>query len=128
MFNIFSSAVLSRNTKSEMHTVKDDIENVPDEVDGDGTIVKTAVAQNLTENKVKNYIFQALETPEEESMQYIRLNNKFELNSDLNGKSDNNYCSDSSSNTSSNESISFRRIVLTPIDENEVKLSNGYDH
>lgn len=125
-----------------MYMDKDDVGNVPDEVDVcDGTIVKTTVAknltenkvkitvaENLTENKVKNCIFQAFETPEKKTLQYVRFNNKCELDSDLNGKSDNNYCNDSSSNSSSNESIGFRRIVLTPIDENEVKLSNGYVH
>lgn len=113
-----------------MYAEKDDIKNAPVEVDVcDSTIVKTAVAEKLTENKVKNYTFEALEVPEEKTLQYVRFNNKCESsNSDMNGKSDNNYYSDSSSNTSSNESIGFRRIVLTPIDENEVKLSNGYEH
>lgn len=112
-----------------MHLDEDDIENISHEVDVcDGSIVKTTVTENLTENKVKNCIFQALEIPEDKTLQYVRFNNKCELDSDLNGKSDNNYYSDSSSTTSSSESIGFRRIVLTPIDENEVKVSNGYAH
>lgn len=104
---------------------EDVFENVSDETDG--TAIKSAVAEYLTENKVTNHDYQALEIPEEKNSQYVRFNNEYELNSELNGKSNDDCYSDSSSNTSSNDSISFRRIVLTPIEENEVKLSNGYD-
>lgn len=102
------------------------IDNVPDEVDG--TIVKNIQSEYFTENKIGKENAHVFHTSKENHLQYVRFNNEYEFNNELNGNSNVEYYSDSSSNTSSSESVNFRRIVLTPIEENEVKLSNGYDY
>jgi hypothetical protein len=109
---------LSRDTVNEINL--DEyviIENVSDEVDG---ALGKVQPEYFTENKIENNTFQALDTSKVNQLHYVQFDNG------INGKFNNNYDDESSSNTSSNESISFRKIVLTPIEENEVKLSNGY--
>lgn len=129
--NFFSSAVLSRGNENEVNM--DDyvvIENMPDEVDEvDSTIERSIKSKYFTASKIEEHTYHTIEeTHKENNLQYVRFNNECELNPALNGKSNGEYHSESSSNTSSSESISFRRIVLTPIEENEVKVSNGYDN
>jgi len=124
--NIFSSAVLSREAENEINM--DDyvvIENEQDEVDS--TIVKNVKSEYFTENKIHNNTIPELEIPKDNHLQYVRFNNECELNNGLNGKSNSEYDYESAS-TSSSESISFRRIVLTPIQENEIKISSGYEY
>lgn len=94
-------------------------ENAPDEIDS--TIGNSIKSEYFTENTYATIE----ETHKENNLQYVRFNNECEFNPGLNGKSNGEYHSESSSNTSSSESINFRRIVLTPIEENEVKVSNG---
>lgn len=122
--NIFSSAVLSREADNEINM--DDyvvIENEQDEVDS--TIVKNVISENFTESKIESNIdkntIPELEIPKDNHLQYVQFNNG------LNGKSNSEYDYESAS-TSSSESISFRRIVLTPIEENETKFSSGYEY
>lgn len=130
--NFFSSAILSRGNENVVNM--DDyvvIENMSDEIDEvDGTIEKSIKSKYFTANKIEEHTYHTIEeTHKENNLQYVRFNNECELNTPaLNGKSNGEYHSESSSNSSSSESISFRRIVLTPIEENEVKISNGYDH
>jgi len=122
--NFFSSAVLSKKTDNEINM--DDyvvIENVQDEVDS--TIVKNVESQCFTESKIYKNTIPVLEVPKENHVKYVQFNNEYELTNGLNGKSNSDYEYESASNTSSSESISFRRIVLTPIEENEIKLSSG---
>lgn len=127
--------MLSRSTENEI-TIDDYvvIENVPDEIldectdHVDGNIVKRVQSEYYTENKVVNNTFHNLNTPKGNHLQYVQFNNEYEVNNDLNGKPNSDYYSESSSETSSNDSISFRRIVLTPIKEDEIKLSNGYNN
>lgn len=122
---IFSSEILSRNSENEINIENNFvmIDNVPDEVDG--TIVNSVYSEHFTESKIKKNNFHTLKTPKDNNLQYAQFNNDCELISTLNGKMNGDYFNESSSDTSSSESISFRRIVLTPIDENEVKPSNG---
>lgn len=124
-FIIFSSAILSRDSANEINIENDFviIDNVPDEVDG--TIQKSVHSEYFFERKIEKNNFHTLTTPKENHLQYVQFDNDCELNTSLNGKTNGKYCNESSSDTSSSESISFRRIVLTPIEENEVKLSNG---
>lgn len=105
------------------------IENVSEEFDEiDGTILKNVQSEYFANNeKVEKNTYHVLETPKENHIQYVMFNNENEISNGLNGKSNTDNCSEWSSNTSSSESINFRRIVLTPIQENEVKLSNGCD-
>lgn len=129
--NIFSSTVLSRDTENEINT--DDyvvIENISNGIDDiDGTIVKNVQPEYFAEKKVEKNMLCDFETPKENNLQYVRFHNKCEINNGLNGKLNGEYCNESSSsNTSSSDSISFQRIVLTPIEENEVKFSNGYEN
>jgi len=124
--NIFSSAVLSREAENEISM--DDyvvIENEQDEVDS--TIVKNVKSEYFTESKIHKNTIPELEIPKDNHLQYVRFNNECEMNNGLNGKSNSEYNYESAS-TSSSESISFRRIVLTPIEENETKISSGYEH
>lgn len=124
--NIFSSAVLSKKLDDEISM--DDyvvVENLQDEVDG--TIVKSVESKCFTESKIHKNTLPALEIPKENHLKYVQFNNECELNNESNGKSNSEYDYESSSNTSSSDSISFRRIVLTPIEENEIKLSSGYE-
>lgn len=119
--NFFSSAVLSKKTDNEISM--DDyvvIENVQDEVDS-----TTVESKCFTESKIYKNTIPVLEVPKENHVKYVQFNNEYELTNGLNGKSNSDYEYESASNTSSSESISFRRIVLTPIEENEVKLSSG---
>lgn len=126
--------MLSRSTENDI-TIDDYvvIENVPDEIIDectdhvDGNIVKRLQSEYFTENKIESNTFHNLSTPKENHLQYVQFNNEYEVNNDFNGKTNSDYYSESSSETSSNNSISFRRIVLTPIKENEIKLSNGYN-
>lgn len=85
-------------------------------------------SEYFAEKKVEKHSLYDFKTSKKNHLQYVQFNNKSEDNNSLNGKLNGEYHSDSSSNNSSTDSISFRRIVLTPIDENEVKLSNGYDN
>lgn len=101
------------------------IENVQDEVDS--TIRKNVKSENFTESKIHKNTLPAIEIPKDNHLQYVRFNNECEFNNGLNGKSNSEYDYESAS-TSSSESISFRRIVLTPIEENEVKISSGYEY
>lgn len=101
------------------------IDSVPDEVDS--TIVKSVQSEYFIENKIEKDTFLAPQISKENHLQYVRFNNICEYNNESNEKFNGEYCSESSSNTSSSESIGFRKIVLTPIDENEVKFSNGYN-
>jgi len=124
--NIFSSAVLSREAEAEI--CMDDyvvIENEQDEVDS--TIVKSVNSEYFTESKIHKNILSELEVPKDNHLQYVQFNNECELNNGLNGKPNSEYNYESAS-TSSSESISFRRIVLTPIEENEIKISSGYEY
>lgn len=113
--NIFSSAVVLK-----------EVESVEDEVDS--TIVKSVQSEYFTECKIEKNSLPELEIPKENHLQYVRFNNECEFNNGLNGKTNGDYDYESSSNTSSSESITFRKIVLTPIEENEIKLSSGYDN
>lgn len=101
------------------------IENVQDEVDS--TIVKNVKSEYYTENKIHKNTVPALEITKDDHLQYVQFNNECEFSNELNGKPNSEYEYESSS-TSSNESISFRRIVLTPIKENEIKISSGYEY
>lgn len=117
--NIFSSTDLPRNTENKINT-DDCVENASENIDGyDGTI------KNVQSEYFEKNTFYDFETTKENNLQYVRFHNKCEINDDLNGQPNGKYYSESSSNTSSSDSISFRRIVLTPIEENEVKISNG---
>lgn len=110
---------MSRDTENEINM--DEyviIENVSDEVDS--ALTKVVQPEYFTENKIEKNTFQALNTPEVNQLPYVQFDNG------MNEKFNYNYDDESSSNTSSNESISFRKIVLTPIEENGIKLSNGY--
>lgn len=99
------------------------IENVSDEVDC--AVVKNIKSEYFTKNKIVENTYDTIEeTRKENNLQYVRFNNEYEFNQSLNGKLNGEHHSENSSNTSSSESISFRRIVLTPIEENEVKVSN----
>jgi len=116
---------LSREAEDEISM--DDyvvIENEQDEVDS--TIVKNFKSEYFTESKVHKNTLSELEIPKDNHLQYVRFNNECELNNGLNGKLNSGYDYESAS-TSSSESISFRRIVLTPIAENETKMSSGYE-
>lgn len=94
------------------------VENEFDDVDG--ALEKIVQPEYFTENKIEKNTFQVLETPKVNQLNYVQFDNG------MNGKPDDDYYDACSSNSSSSESISFRRIILTPIEENEVKLSNGY--
>lgn len=101
------------------------IENVPDNTDS--TITESIQPEvHLTENKIENTTLYALESTKENHLPYVRFNN-CEINNIPNGKSNGVYTSDSISESNSSDSISFRKLILTPIKENEVKLSNGYE-
>uniref|UniRef100_A0A2S2NYB8 Biotin--protein ligase n=2 Tax=Schizaphis graminum TaxID=13262 RepID=A0A2S2NYB8_SCHGA len=120
----FCSAVLSKKLDNEISM--DDyvvVENVQDEVDS--TIVKSVESKCFTESKIHKNTVPVLEIPKENHLKYVQFNNECELNIESNGKSNSEYDYESTSNTSSSDSISFRRIVLTPIEENEIKLSSG---
>lgn len=127
--SIYSSAILSRDVENEINM--DDyvvIENVPDIVTDefvdqvDGTVAKKIQPECFFQKKVDT-----LQKPKE-NVQYVKFN-EYEIDNNINGKPyRNGNLSESSSETSSSDSISFQRIVLTPIEENEVKLSNGYDN
>lgn len=126
LFYVFSSATLSRNTDNKInldsYVV---IENVPDNTDS--TITESIQPEvHLTENKIENTTLYALESTKENHLPYVRFNN-CEINNIPNGKSNGVYTSDSISESNSSDSISFRKLILTPIKENEVKLSNGYE-
>lgn len=123
----FSSALLSRNSENKINS--DNyvvIENVPDEIDS--TIIKNIQPEeHITENKIEKDTLNFLESPEENHLQYIRFN-EYEISNISNKKFNSVYStySDSTSESSSSDSISYRNIILTPIEENDMKLSNGY--
>lgn len=114
------------------------IENVLNEVSDecndqvDGNIEKRVQSEYFTENIVDKNTIHTLKTPKENSREnhshYIQFDNEYEINNSLNEKANSDYYCESSSDSSSEGSSSFRRIVLTPIQENEVKLSNGCDN
>lgn len=103
------------------------IKNVPEEItEVDGDIVKSVQPECFTDNKIEKSTLHPLESPKENHIQYVRFNNECESNNDLNIKTNGENCSEHSSNTSSTDSFNFRKIILTPIEENETKLSNGF--
>lgn len=111
------------------------VENVLDAISDDcndqvdGNVEKYVQSEYFTENIVDKNTIYTLKSPEENHSQYVQFDNEYEIDSGLNNKANSDYYSESSEDSSSEDSISFRRIVLTPIiEENEVKLSNGYDY
>ncbi|XP_050436553.1 biotin--protein ligase [Adelges cooleyi] len=112
----FCSAVLSKNIDTIIN-IDDKIinKNVPDEVDGE--INRSIRPTNF--NSLVN-------SPKENSIQYVRFSNSFEMETYQNGSSNyNDTSSIYSSDSSSSDSINMRKSILSPLSEVEMKLSNG---